>query len=79
MSPDEPIDLVPTEKAYELPDDLSVVRVGDVVRIGKGQRQWTVKSFWGATDNMLADLTVDGYVNTSAEVSRLTVVERATP
>ncbi|GAB3884465.1 hypothetical protein [Terrabacter terrigena] len=80
MSPDEPIDLVPTEKAYELPDDLSVVRAGDIVQVGKGKRRWTVKDFWQpARGGVLANLTIDGYVNQSVEVGRLTVVERPNP
>ena len=76
--PDEPIGLVPTSKAYDLPPDLDVVQVGDVVRVGKGKRRWTVKALWRPDiGGVLAHLTVDGYVNTTTEVGRLTVVERA--
>ena len=74
----EPVPFVPTEKAYALPPDLAVVQVGDVVRVGKGKRRWTVKALWRPElGGVLAHLTVDGYVNTTTEVGRLTVVERA--
>ncbi|HEY1176506.1 MAG TPA: hypothetical protein VGF17_10135 [Phytomonospora sp.] len=78
MSPDQPIDLIPSEQARAVLDaDLAVVREGDIVRVGKGKRRWTVEGFWQPEHgSILANLTVDGYVNQSVEVGRLTVVER---
>ena len=81
MSPDTPIDLVPTDKARDVLDnDLAVVREGDTVRVGKGKRLWTVLGFWQPENGgILANLTVDGYVNQSVEVGRLTVTDRPQP
>jgi hypothetical protein len=59
-------------------------RIGDVVRVGKGKKTWRIESFWTgyAPGEALARLVpVDGYTATSADTTRLTLVERpeATP
>lgn len=58
----------------ETPD----VKVGDLVRVGRGRKLWRVASFWGTPEHPMADLTpTDGYSRSSALLDRLTVLERA--
>lgn len=57
--------------------DLATVAVGDVVRVGKGKKLWRVDGFWGADFRPMADLApLDGYSRSSAELERLTLVDR---
>jgi hypothetical protein len=79
MSPDRPVPYRLTPKARaEL--DVAVVQVGDVVRVGRGQRLWRVDGFLRQHhpgDEPIASLLpLVGYTRGSALVSRLTVVER---
>jgi len=58
------------------------IRVGDVVRIGKGKRLWRVQSFWtapatGVTYAALGPADSVGYSTTSASPDRLTIVTKA--
>jgi hypothetical protein len=57
------------------------VSVGDIVRIGKGKRDWRVAGFWTtAQGEVLADLEphgTPGFTSASARPDRLTVIERA--
>ncbi len=63
----------------EIPDrpDLAVLRIGDVVRRGRGKATWKIRGFWLSPQREpMADLMpLDGYTSASAHVRDLTLVD----
>jgi len=56
------------------------IKVGDVVRIGKGKTLWTVRTFWVAQstgERYVGLFGGGGYSGTSVTLDRLTVVTKA--
>lgn len=54
---------------------VSVPAVGDTVTIGRGDKHWTIESFWG--DGLARLAQNDGYSHTSVHITSLHVVAKA--
>jgi hypothetical protein len=68
-----------TEKGWDASQPAPDLAVGDLVRVGRGKVEWTIKAFgiWPTSGEPYADLAaVEGYANTTATLDRLTLVTR---